>query len=150
MNILITGASRGIGAAAYELLKSRGHKVVGHSSRGDGELVAGDLMDPAAPRAVWDEALNRLDGRIEVLINNAGIFEGVAEDAPDDEWHAAWDAHDAGEPAVRRATLAGSRSITSANEAKADASSTCPAGPPTAATRPSIGIMRRPRPAWQR
>ena len=39
MNILITGASRGIGAAAYELLKSRGHKVVGHSSRGGGELA---------------------------------------------------------------------------------------------------------------
>ena len=33
MNILITGASRGIGAAAFELLKSDGHRVVGHSTR---------------------------------------------------------------------------------------------------------------------
>lgn len=90
MNILLTGASRGIGAATYKLLKAKGHNVVGHSSRGDGDLVAGDLMDPAAPRAVWIEALSRLDGRVDALINNAGIFEGVAEDAPDEEWHAVW------------------------------------------------------------
>ena len=90
MNILITGASRGIGAATYELLKAKGHNVIGHSSRGDGDLVAGDLMDPASPCAVWTEALSRLDGRVDALINNAGIFEGVAEDAPDEEWHAVW------------------------------------------------------------
>ncbi len=54
MNILITGASRGIGAATYELLKSSGHNVVGHSTNGSDELIAGDLMDPAAPRAIWD------------------------------------------------------------------------------------------------
>jgi 3-oxoacyl-[acyl-carrier protein] reductase len=91
MNILITGASRGIGAATYELLKSRDHKVVGHSSRGSDRLVAGDLMDPASPRDVWDTALDELGGRIDVLVNNAGIYEAVADNATDDEWHAAWE-----------------------------------------------------------
>src|SRR5215210_5939711 len=90
MNILVTGASRGIGAAAFALLRSTGHDVIGHSTRGDQELIAGDLADPAAPRALWDAALERLDGRIDVLVNNAGIYEAVADDAPDAEWHAAW------------------------------------------------------------
>jgi len=90
MNILITGASRGIGAAAYELLKSKGHRVVGHSTKGSDDLIAGDLSDSAAPRRIWDTALDELDGRIDVLVNNAGIYEAVADNATDDEWRAAW------------------------------------------------------------
>lgn len=90
MNILITGASRGIGAAAYTLLKSRNANVAGHSSRGSEELIAGELAEPSAPRRIWEAALARLGGRIDVLVNNAGIYEAVADNADDDEWHAQW------------------------------------------------------------
>jgi NAD(P)-dependent dehydrogenase (short-subunit alcohol dehydrogenase family) len=90
MNILITGASRGIGKAAYDLLRVGGHRIVGHSSKGSDTLIAGDLADPEAPRTIWETALTELGGRIDVLVNNAGIYEAVADDAPDDEWHREW------------------------------------------------------------
>jgi NAD(P)-dependent dehydrogenase (short-subunit alcohol dehydrogenase family) len=90
MNILITGASRGIGAATCELLKSKGHDVAGHSTNGSTELIAGDLMDPAVPRAIWEAALERLGGRIDALVNNAGVYEAIPLGARDRDWRTAW------------------------------------------------------------
>jgi 3-oxoacyl-[acyl-carrier protein] reductase len=91
MNILLTGASRGIGAATFEALTDAGHRVAGHSTKGGNGMIAGDLADPASINSIWDQALETLDGRIDVLVNNAGIYEGVADDAPDDEWSSAWE-----------------------------------------------------------
>ena len=90
MNILLTGASRGIGKAALDALTASGHTVAGHSTTGGEGLLAGDLADPAAPRALWQSAVDALGGRIDVLVNNAGVYEAIADDAFDDDWHAAW------------------------------------------------------------
>jgi NAD(P)-dependent dehydrogenase (short-subunit alcohol dehydrogenase family) len=90
MNILLTGASRGIGAAALAALESSGHTVAAHSTKGGGGLIGADFTDREAPRTLWDAAVGKL-GSIDVLINNAGIFEGVDVDASDEEWHAAWE-----------------------------------------------------------
>jgi NAD(P)-dependent dehydrogenase (short-subunit alcohol dehydrogenase family) len=89
MNILLTGASRGIGKAAADALSAAGHTVMGTSTRGGEGLIAADFADPAAAAACWAEAVRRA-GRIDALVNNAGVYEAVAEDAPEAEWQASW------------------------------------------------------------
>ncbi len=90
MSILVTGSTRGIGAAALVALREAGATVVGHGSRDGDGIIGADLSDPLAADRLWDAALERLGGRIDGLVNNAGVFEGVSIDAPLHEWHASW------------------------------------------------------------
>ncbi|MFS0735948.1 SDR family oxidoreductase [Sphingomonas sp. 1P06PA] len=91
IHILATGTSRGIGQAIADMLSDVADvRLVGHATAPAPDRIAADLSDPAAPSRLWDEALGRLDGRIDVLINNAGIFDAVPTETPEAEWLAAW------------------------------------------------------------
>ncbi|MFM1961081.1 MAG: hypothetical protein RL588_2598 [Pseudomonadota bacterium] len=90
-HVLVTGSTRGIGAAIVQALAERGVRIVGHG-RSPGDNVLGlDLSAPGAGARLWEAALERLDGRIDILVNNAGIFEPAPVDLPEAEWEAAWD-----------------------------------------------------------
>ncbi|RJF90420.1 SDR family NAD(P)-dependent oxidoreductase [Sphingomonas cavernae] len=92
VHILVTGSSRGIGAAIAERLTGESTRVIGHSSRtASDRLIACDLAVPDTAPSLWQAALDRLDGRIDVLINNAGIFEAAPIEDAHDDWVSAWD-----------------------------------------------------------
>ncbi|MGG5258762.1 SDR family NAD(P)-dependent oxidoreductase [Phycicoccus avicenniae] len=87
--VLVTGASRGVGAAVARAFAARGDRVAVHhrgadsaeraeevlaSLPGDGHLrVAADLADPDAVRGLADAAAAGL-GRVDVLVNNAAMI----------------------------------------------------------------------------
>jgi NAD(P)-dependent dehydrogenase (short-subunit alcohol dehydrogenase family) len=102
-NVLVTGASGGIGAAICQALAQRGVTLALHYGAdreaaeatrqglgGEGHiLVQADLVDAAAVERLWREASAAF--RIDALVNNAGIFPNHAPLATDyPEWIAAW------------------------------------------------------------
>ena len=95
LTALVTGSTRGIGAAIATALELRGVTVIGHGSRSRGEVIGADFAEPSAPQALWEEALLRSgqsgQGQIDILVNNAGLFSANPLDASDIAWLDAWE-----------------------------------------------------------
>ncbi len=76
---VITGASQGIGSALVKAYRDRNYRVVANSrsikptTDPDVLAVAGDVADPKTAQRIVSEAIARF-GRIDTLVNNAGIF----------------------------------------------------------------------------
>jgi 3-oxoacyl-[acyl-carrier protein] reductase len=102
--VLVTGGSRGIGAAVGRAFAEAGDRVAVHygasraaaeevaaSLAGDGHVVVGaDLADPEAVRAMVEAAAEGLGG-LEVLVNNAGVFTPhPITETTYEEWQRAW------------------------------------------------------------
>jgi 3-oxoacyl-[acyl-carrier protein] reductase len=101
--VVVTGAGRGIGRVIAETFRSEGSVVVGldvevaalewlsTSAEEDAAAYGCDVRDGTRVTEVVAEVLERF-GRIDVLVNNAGIFvEGLVEDLDDDGWDRCFD-----------------------------------------------------------
>lgn len=95
--VLITGASRGIGAAAARLFANRGYRVAVnyHRSRREAEALAGelggiavqaDVSDPAQVQKMVDNVLEKFC-QLDILVCNAGIAQQkLFGDLTDADW----------------------------------------------------------------
>lgn len=101
--ILVTGASRGCGAAIARACADAGGRALVHfaSNRAAAECVAkeigapaGDLFQldlarPGAGAALWGQAMSAA-GRIDGLVNNAGVFEPAGVHGGPEDWTRVW------------------------------------------------------------
>lgn len=95
---IITGAGSGIGLETAKILHREGFAIVGvgrskdklatlEAAIGDPAQVlaiSADVTDPAAPKAIVQQTLDRF-GRIDALVNNAGVGSPKPLDETDDE-----------------------------------------------------------------
>ena len=107
---IVTGGASGIGAAIAQRLRSGGATVAVFDLRPDAAphadlAVAVDVADDASVRAGVERVVAEL-GRIDVLVNNAGIgAQGTVEANDDDEWHRVLDVNVVGMVRVSRAVI---------------------------------------------
>lgn len=102
--VLVTGGSRGIGAATVRAVASAGARVVLHYSAAEDRardvadavggveccrVIQSSFEQPAAPAALWGEAVAAF-GQLDVLVNNAGVFEPALLDGDAAAWRSAW------------------------------------------------------------
>jgi NAD(P)-dependent dehydrogenase (short-subunit alcohol dehydrogenase family) len=102
--VLVTGGSRGIGAATVRLVVAHGGRAVIHYGASAGaasalahevgrdrvRICGANLLSTQETERLWDEAVS-WQGRIDVLVNNAGVYEKNALDRDLDEWMASWE-----------------------------------------------------------
>lgn len=106
---IVTGGASGIGAAVARRLTADGASVVvldRNPLAADAPLaIATDVSDDASVTAAIDAVVDKL-GRIDIVINNAGIgAQGDLTANDDDEWHRVWDINVVGMVRVTRAAL---------------------------------------------
>jgi NAD(P)-dependent dehydrogenase (short-subunit alcohol dehydrogenase family) len=101
---LVTGGSRGIGAATVRSFVGAGGYVVIHYGSNDkaaralleslpagrAHICKADLLSVAEIEKLWDEA-ESWRGRIDILVNNAGVYEKNSLSLGVNDWLAGWD-----------------------------------------------------------
>ena len=117
--VLITGASRGIGAAAARLFGENGYRVAIGCYKGidkaqqlaaslpDAEVFSADIADEAAVNQMIESVSSRF-GAIDVLVNNAGIaMQKLFTDTTAEEWMRIFNVNVTGMFYASRAVLPG-------------------------------------------
>ncbi len=100
--VLLTGATGSIGSAIARELAREGARVLlqfgSNQAKAEAlaaelgnraECFAADLADPSGPSDLWSRAQSAA-GRIDALINNAGVLSTAPIDDPLDRWQAVW------------------------------------------------------------